>query len=356
MPFVKKKKRKKPSKLYVSSGSTLLNLATTGRPSRGFLTGTYILFVGDSETGKTWFSITCMAEAANDPRFDDYELILDDVEYGSLMDIKKYFGDKLAKRIRAPRGTIETAECPKSLPLCSESLEEAYDNIETCVSEGPCIYVLDSMDVLEAKDDQKKAAEDKKARGEGKEVGGSYGMAKAKLNSTRLRGIVNKLRKTKSILIIISQTRDNIGFGFETKTRAGGRALKFYAHLEIWSSLLKKIKKKVNDKDREQGAFSQLKIAKNRYSGWKGKVTVPFLRGYGIDDIGSCIDFLVEEKHWKKGTNGIIAKEFNTGLSRDKLIKAIEQNELVPKLREVCKTVWDDIESRVIPERKPRYE
>lgn len=333
MAFQTRKPAKSPLN-HVSTGSTLLNMAATGSPRKGFQKGTYVLFVGDSSTGKTWFSMTCLAEAANNPEFNDYSLILDDIEYGSLMDVERYFGPKAAKRIRPP----------KEDKSCSESLEECYDNIETILEQGPCIYVVDSMDVLEAKDDQKKAEEDKKARTAGREISGSYGMAKAKLNSTRLRGIVNKLRKTGSILIIISQTRDNIGFGFETKTRAGGRALRFYAHLEIWSSANKKIKKKIRDKDREVGALIDLQIRKNRYSGWLGKVQVPFLRGYGIDDIGSCLDYLQEEK--------AIPKITNRSLEIDKIESSAKEG---IALRKKVKETWEAVEKGILPDRKPRY-
>lgn len=345
MPFIKKPKRANDDG-YVSSGSVLLNLGATGNTKHGFKKGTYVLFVGDSETGKTWFCITCLAEAAANPEFDKYRLILDDVEYGSLMDIERYFGKKLHKRLQTPT--------PEG--RCSESLDEAYDNIENALDEGPCIYVLDSMDVLEARDDQKKSAEDKKARKAGKEPGGSYGMAKAKLNSTRLRSIVNKLRKTGSILIIISQTRDNIGFGFEKKTRSGGKALKFYAHLEIWSSLLKKLKKPVGNKDRECGAVIELQIKKNRYSGWRGKIPVPFLRGLGIDDIGSCVDYLIDEGVWKKTKGNIDAKELGLKLKREKLIQVIEDKGLMPQVRKAVRAMWDQIEKQTLAARRPKYE
>jgi hypothetical protein len=333
-----------PASDFVSSGSTLLDVHVTGKRGAGFKKGTYVLFVGDSESGKTCTAVTCLAEAARNPAFDDYSLILDDVEYGMLADLDQYFGQTLSQRIQAPNDGN-----------CSESLDECYDNIENALDHGPCIYVVDSMDVLDAKDDQKKAEEDKKAR--------KAGMAKAKMNSTRLRRIVNKIKKTGSILIIISQTRDNVGFGFETKTRAGGRALKFYAHLEIWTSIVKKLKKKsrlskqVKEKDREIGAITQLQVKKNRYYGWKGTVQIPFLRGYGIDDIGSCIDYIVGEGYWTRNTKGIVASELNMVESRDNLIKAVEESEKKSaKLRKIVKRVRDEVELLTLAHRKPRYE
>ena len=69
--------------------------------------------------------------------------------------------------------------------------------------------------------------EEHAARGD--QEGGSYGTEKAKINSERLRPVVNALRKNGSILILISQSRDRIGFGakFDPKTRGGGNAPTF---------------------------------------------------------------------------------------------------------------------------------
>ena len=369
---VKKKDEKKrklttkyPAEDFVSSGSTLLDVHVTGKRGAGFKKGTYILYVGDSESGKTFTAVTCLAEAAKNPAFDDYALILDDVEYGMLMDLEQYFGAKLAARIKPPK-TFEQGLPGYSIESeggCSESLDECYDNIEEAFDNGPCIYVVDSMDALDPIVDQKREEEDKKARKAGKEVGGSYGMDKAKMNSKRLRRIARKLKKTGSILIIISQTRDNVGFGFETKTRSGGRALKFFCHLEIWTSIVKKLKRKsrlskqVKEKDREVGAITQLHVRKNRYYGWKGTIQIPFLRGYGIDDIGSCVDYSVGEGHWTKNPKGIVASELNIVAKREDLIKEIEESEeKTLKLRKVVKRVRDEVELLTLAHRKPRYE
>jgi hypothetical protein len=87
-----------PSSSYLSTGSTLLNLACSGKVSGGFIKGHYYHFVGDSSSGKTFLCLTCLAEAAINPHFDDYQLIHDDAENGSLFDFGKFFGPKMAGR------------------------------------------------------------------------------------------------------------------------------------------------------------------------------------------------------------------------------------------------------------------
>ena len=97
---------KNTPQLYLSTGSTMLNLAMTGSARKGFRTGHYYLFVGDSRSGKTWFCLSCLAEASIDKRFNDYRFIYDNRERGALMDIAYFFGRKAAERIESP--TLKT--------------------------------------------------------------------------------------------------------------------------------------------------------------------------------------------------------------------------------------------------------
>jgi len=344
---------------YLSTGSTLLNLACSGIPNGGFLRGAYHFLVGDSASGKTFLSLTCMAEASIDPIFDDYRFIFDDVENGSLMDIERFFGTRVATRLEPPRGTVNS-------PIYSESIEHFYYHLDDAVSQNiPFIYVLDSMDSLTSEDETKKFVQAKKTarknesktEDEGEEkVAGSYGDGKAKKNAANLRRVVPKLAKTKSILIIINQTRDNVGtFSFEKKTRSGGHALRFYATLEIWSSIREKLKDRVRGKDRQIGIRSQVQVKKNRQTGREVKVDMPIYFSVGIDDTESCIDYLIEEKHWSKFGSKITAPEFDFSGKKETLIQKVEEEGLEGELRSAVTGVWNDIEESCRVKRKKRY-
>jgi len=76
---------------------------------------------------------------------------------------------------------------------------------------------------------------------------------------------------------------------------------------------------------------------------------------YGVDSIASCIQFLVEEKHWKKDRSGINASEFDVSLSEEKLIDHIEKNKLTSKLDKITEKVWNDIEEKIKLDREPKY-
>lgn len=329
----------------LSTGSTLLNLALSGNPRGGIPKGKYVYLVGDTSSGKTALSLTMLAEATINEEFENYDLIHDDIEGGNLFNLRRLFGRKLAERIQKPK---------KDGP--SESLEEMYYNVdERLKSKKPFIYIVDSMDGLQSKADEEKFEEEKKAHKSGKSTSGSYGTV-AKINSKQLKRLMTPLAKTKSILVIISQTRDQLGFSFDPKTRSGGRALPFYASVEIWASVKQKIKKKVKGKDYPIGTITRIRIKKNRITGKDRTIDIPIYYSTGFDDIGSCIDFLLENSHWKTVGRSIVAHELNFKGPREKLIRVIEEAPLnYRKLQNVVAKVWNEIEDELSVKRKNRY-
>lgn len=342
---LKKKKDKPVIKLtdLLSSGSTLINKACSGRFQGAFAKGYYYIYIGDSSSGKTWYCLSALAEATINENFDDYDLVYNNVEHGVLMDVARFFGKRLKKRMEM---------------ISTPTIEEMYDDLHSRLLEGPIIYILDSTDGLESEADNAKFEENKKKRKKGLETKGSMGDGKAKYHSQNLRRCISLAEKNGSILIFVSQTRDNIdAFGYgDKKTRAGGKALKFYAGLEIWTSSKGNITTKYNNKDRQQGIKSIVKIKKNRIAGRDRSVLVPIYHSHGIDDLGGCVDYLIDEGHWRVSNGVINAKEFDVQLKREKLIAHIELEEEERALRKIVSDVWDTIESAVSIKRKNRYD
>lgn len=336
----------------LSTGSTLLNLALSGRPQVGIPIGGYIFFVGDSSSGKTWLTLCILAEASMRQRFNDYRLVYDPVENGALMDVAQYFGTALAARIEPP------IYGPEGVPGRSITIDDFYTNIHAQMDRGPCIYILDSMDALMGMAEEKKRKQREAAAGTNRKVTGEMGDGKAKKNASGVRGLLAKLQQTGSILIVVAQTRDVLDqWAPESQTYSGGHALKFYAAAQIWTRIAHTMEKTVEGKPRKIGVMSEFEVKKNRITGKEWSVRVPILWGYGMDDIGSCIDYLVFENHWTKSKEGgtITAEEFQTKGQRETLIKFIEKNNLVKSLRLLVAEVWENIEKRCVPDRLPRY-
>ena len=357
-----------PSDL-LSTGCTLLNLASTGYPDGGIAKGTYVFFVGDSSSGKTFMGRTILAEASINPVFKNYRLIYDDVENGALMDTEKYFGKQLAKRLEPP-------DKDKEGPIYSFEIEDFYGNLYSVLKGSrPCIYVLDSMDALSSDYEGKKINEKMQAKKKGTKAKGDYGDGKAKINAGNIRRINSLLRDTGSILVVLNQTRDNISNDLfaPKKTRSGGHALTFYAAMEYWSSPGESIVVSIKGKKRKIGMRSRIRIKKNRSIGKEREVEVPIHYSYGIDDIGANVDFLVNEKHWKgpqkekskrrskteteddKKPKIIEAADFGLQGTREDLIQQIEINGLEFDLKRLVTDVWEEIEIQCELSRKSRY-
>lgn len=349
---------------FVSTGSTLLNLACSDRANGGFAKGKYYYLVGDSTSGKTWLSLTCFAEASINANFANYDFYFDDVEDGALMNIAQYFGQRVADRMKSP-GDV------RGEPGSSTTVESFYYNLDDCIKHAkkkgrPFIYVLDSQDSLDSSSAAGKFEEQKEAFQKGKDSAGSYGDGKAKAHSENIRRALIGLRETDSILIIIGQTRDNLGFGFEKKSRSGGKSLRFYATLEMWASVKEKIKKNVKGKPRTIGVVSEVQIKKNRFTGANHTIQIPIYHSVGIDDVGSCVDYLLEEKHWTlaKGkreddaddkARPIEAPEFEFTGSRGALIRHIEENNYEQDLQNLVQGVWEEIKESCAVHRKNKY-
>lgn len=338
----------------LSTGCTLLNMALSGRPNVGVPKGTYLYIVGDSGSSKTWFTFNLFAEAARNKHFADYRFVFDNAENGALMDVERYFGPAVLPRLVPPAvaGKGKT-------PVYSRTVQQFYWHVESAVRRGPCIYVLDSMDALQADaDDEKFEAELKHYEtGEGK-VPGSMGMAKAKDNSRNICRIANHtLRANGSVLVVVSQTRDKIGSPFPMKTRGGGHALKFFAHLEMWTSVRREITARARGRDRPIGDVVGIDVRKNRVCGWEGKIEVPFLKGVGIDDVGGCVQYLIDEKHWSRsGKDGpVSAPEFGFEGDPERLVAKIQAAADEWELSQLVAKVWREIQEEITPRRKPRY-
>ncbi len=333
----------------IPTGSTTFNLECSGRIEGAFRIGKMMNLIGDSHAGKTLFAFTVFAECAKLERFDKYRFIYDDVEAANEFNLAYLFGKKCAARIELVR---------------SKTIEEYNDNIARYLDDGrPFIHVLDSFDALTSEEAVKKDEENRKAREKGNQTKGDYGDGKPKIFSRFCSQRIQDLSDNGSALIIISQTRDNIGFGamFTPKTRSGGKALKFYAFHEIWLACQKKEK----EGKRTIVTNVQAKLSKNKLTGNHGEVYFPVLRDYGVDNLKSCIHFLQDEGDWA-GTDGSIntkgflgpyltTKKKKKHPSIAMIIDDIEKNDREQELFDLCQRTFDQIMEDLRPKRKRKY-
>lgn len=325
----------------IPTGSTLLNCACSDYSTGGYGIGKLVNLIGDSSSGKTLLALTAFAEMYMLDKWNDYRLIYDDVEAALEFNVNYLFGVDIGHR-------IETN-------VVSDTIQDFYGNILKALHEGtPFVYILDSLDALTSLEEQDRAmkiAGLKKQSPREKQTG-SWKTEKPKLASEILRVTAREIKSKEALVIVISQTRDNLGFGFTSKTRSGGRALKFYSSHEIWLSIKETFKKK----KREIGIGANAKVSKNKLTGKRREVDIPIYYDYGVDDISANIDFLVDSGYWKKDKNTILANNLNLKGEKATIIKGIEDQMLEQEVQKMVGAQWKTIEEDLRLGRKRRYE
>jgi RecA/RadA recombinase len=337
------------NRVFMPTGSILFNMALSENPFGGAVGGRVLNIVGDSGAGKSILATTILAASHADPRLAKYRFYRDDTEEADSFDMVHLFGQGLADRIEPPDGTREEPKNSERLDQFEAFLYRALDN-------GPCIYVLDSLDALTTKEEMERTAANVKKVLNDKETDNSYGMEAAKKMSSILRQIDSKLAKNNSLLIIVSQTRANIvKFSPVKLTRSGGQALEFYASYVAWLTKCEMIRE--NKHKRVIGVHTEIKVSKNKVTGKVRELPMYIFYDYGMDDIRANIEWMIEEGFWTQAKGGnITAEELNTSGSLAELIRHVEENHMEDTLADIVGRCWMQIEEDIKLQRKARFQ
>lgn len=265
---------------YLTTGCTLLDLVVGGGLGMGLPAGRVVNIVGDKSAGKTFVCAEMLA--ANSVKCGKrFRHRYDDCESGCTIDSQSIYGMELFAEDDPASTTVE-------------ELDANVGRFLSSMKNGQIgMYVVDSLDGLS--DNEKEAASDsrRKALDAGKPVmdAGTYGMGAPKFLSQQFfKTKVAKLMETNTLLVVVSQVRENIGAGLYGKKykRSGGKALDFYAHTVLWLTNVCKIKKG----ERVVGVVVEACAEKSKTPRPYRKCRFTILFDYGIDNIGSSLDYL----------------------------------------------------------------
>lgn len=392
----------KMEQIRFDTGCTLLDLVIGGAKNVfGIPSGRFINIVGDKSAGKTFLSNEIIASAYHKYGSKKFKWVYDDCESGYSFDTELMYGFEIM---------------PEN-PIHSRTVEEAFCNIsdfaDKLKDDQFGIYVLDSLDALTSDEQDDRAEERLKAFHNGKTFDkGTYGMGKQKYLSQEFCPQLCSVIENKNVLVIlISQIRENIDmFSFEKYSRSGGKAIDFYAHSVLWLATAKYITKK----DRKVGVVVKAKTTKSKTPRPFRECFFSFLYDYGLDDIGSNVDYLFDlrtEKgelntkakaiQWngdvgkltltdlkkfleeydlqdkfedsryydgkptaedifdfiqsKKEYKEKFSEKFGESMTRDELIEWIENNNLEDELKQKVIDKWEEFEDSIKSSRKKKY-
>ena len=393
---------------YFKTGVKLIDMVMGGEKGvYGVPAGRILNICGDKSTGKTFICNEFIANAKY-TYGDKFKWMYADCERGYSFDSQALYGfDIWTPESDAP-----------------ENVEQAYYHIrkfaESLKKDEFGIYVLDSLDALTSDEQDKRADERVATMEKGKEFDkGTYGMGKAKYLSQEFFPQLCKLLEDKNILlIIVSQIRDNTDmFSFEKYSRSGGKALDFYCYMVVWLATAKKTVFEKGEQKAITGGTNKLKVTKGKVPRPYREAFYTFAFDYGIDNIGTGVDYLFDIRtktgdisapaaklcEWEKDPNKkpmnppdirqwlvdnkwyesyrktlsegerfslttaipyIKADEemskkfdesFALSMDRDSLIKYIEENDLEGELDKRVEEKWEAFEGSLSSGRKPKY-
>ena len=253
---------------FINSGCAVLNCVLGG----GWPLTRIANVIGDASSGKTLIAIEGMANFCRQyPKGKMY-----------YRESEAAFDIDYAAALGMPVDRVEFID-----PDQFTTVEDFYDDLAKCIDycrrkEVPAFYVVDSLDALTSRDEEKRDFDE-----------GSYETKKAKQMGKLFRMCAADVGRVNMCLMIISQTRDKIGVTFgRKKTRSGGRALDFYASQCLWLSHRDKVDETQNKIKRVVGIMVRAQMEKS-------KIALPYREcdftirfGQGIDSMASSLDWL----------------------------------------------------------------
>jgi RecA/RadA recombinase len=313
--------------LIISTGSTLLDLAITGKRQKGggVPGGILIEFFGPSGGGKTALLAELCGSAqkrGGEVNFTDPEARLDQ-EYTQIYGV-----------------SVKEDFFNYSRP---DTVSQVFDMISNWKPKNEKVINLFGGDSVAALSTNMEMDE-----------GDKMGMRRAKEFSEGLRKTCRLIRNNNWIVAFTNQIRQDTSGHNVTP---GGMGLPFYASLRIQVSPafpIGKIKKKVKLASRVEvekiiGINSLCTIVKSSIDEPFRTAPINIIFGYGIDDIRANLQY--RKDMTKETSYDVITKTY--GPMQD-AIKHIEENGLEKELREKTIVLWEEIQEQFSVNRKPK--
>lgn len=324
-------------------GCDLLDLLVGGAKGvMGLPFGVIVNLIGDKSAGKTFVKNEILAD--NYYRYPGrFHWFSDDCESGDTFDTTALYGVNLRPVDKDGNFKIGSKKLDDS-----KSVEEMDAHVSIFLThmndqdKGALgVYALDSLDGLTDATKQDMEVKRMNQLKAGKDVKdeGSYGMQIPKFLSQHFfRNKHHELEAMNTSLVIVSQIRDKIdAMGYGPKWEVScGKALEFYCHTRIFLTTIRKIERD----GRIVGAYVSAKTIKSKTPRPFREVRYIVYFDYGIDNIGSNLDFLYDlrEKDGKlKEDAQAIKWEGGADVSKDNMIKWLNENELMASVKEANK-------------------
>ena len=258
---------------WVSTGSSMLDLAIANRPNGGFPVGRITEIAGLEASGKSLLA----AHALKSTQDKGGVAVYIDTENAISREFFQAIGVKLEDMLYIPLDTVEDI---------FEAVEAIIEKIRSSNKNRLVTIVIDSIMGASTKPETA-ALYDKDG----------YATSKALILSKAMRKITNYLGRERICLIMTNQLREKLGVSFGDKyTTSGGKAIGFHSSVRIRLKSIGQIKMKKGMVEQVIGIKTNATVIKNRMGPPLRSVEYDIYFDSGIDDYGSWLSIMKEQK------------------------------------------------------------
>ena len=251
---------------WVSTGSTLLDLAISNRPNGGFPVGRIVELQGMEASRKSLIMAHVLANTQKKGGLAVYI----DTENALSEEFLRAIGVDVTNMLYVPLETIEDI---------FEAVENIIETIRKSSKDRLVTIVVDSVSAATTKVEQDADYEKD-----------GWATTKAILMSKAMRKITNIIAKQRVLFLCASQLREKMGVMFGDKyTTSGGKALGFHASCRVRLKGVGKLKSGSGKTEQIIGVQTEAQVIKNRMGPPFKKATFDIYFNSGIDDQNSWL-------------------------------------------------------------------
>ena len=275
---------------WISTGSSLLDLAISNRPNGGIPVGRITEITGMEASGKSLISAHLLANTQKKDGLAVY------------IDTENALNEEFARAIGI--------DVSKMLYIQLETVEDIFEVIESIIMKvresSKDRLVTICVDSVAAATTKLEQAADYEKDG--------WATAKALVLSKAMRKITQLIGRQRICLVFTNQLRQKLGVSFgDPWTTSGGKALQFHASCRLRLKGMGQITTKVNDKKQCIGIKTRAQVVKNRMGPPLKTAEFDIRFESGIDDIGSWLSLMKEYKMVKQGGSWYTYTDTDTG-------------------------------------------
>jgi len=261
-------------KEWISTGSTMLDLAIANRPYGGIPVGRITEITGLEASGKSLLAAHALANTQKKGGLAVYI----DTENAISREFLEAIGVNLKEMLYVPLETVEDI---------FEAIEGIAETVRKSSKDRLVTIIVDSVAGASTKTEM--AAEFDKD---------GWATSKAIVLSKAMRKITNFVGRERICLIFTNQLRTRLGVSFgDPYTTSGGKAIAFHSSVRLRLKSIGQIKLK-DDNGREEvfGIKTRAQVIKNRMGPPLRSVDYDIYFDSGIDDFGSWLTMLKDFK------------------------------------------------------------